>query len=324
MQGRLTIVNSTVTGNTAVGGPDNVTDHGKGIGGAVFNLSGSFAGIASTFAGDTAADGGTEIYNLVYDGVTTHTAQTGLRDTIVDGVADPVALVADAPLNTASVPNLGASVVDVAQSNLVRSRAQHGSARVQGGPLTTDPLLGALADNGGPTRTLAPATGSPVIDAGAAFGLTTDQRGLPRPSDVLDVANVGDGSDIGAVETVAVPAFGAATRVTLALATKRIRAAGPLPIVVTNLNLFQVAGSLSGQTAGRVAVKHKKPRRIAIKAKAFTLAANGRTTLKLVLPQSLRGLLKKNGKLKLSLTATVHDPTGRARTVTSAVTPRRK
>ncbi|MFN8151088.1 MAG: choice-of-anchor Q domain-containing protein [Solirubrobacterales bacterium] len=63
--------------------------------------------------------------------------------------------------------------------------------------------LGALTDNGGPTRTRAPLAGSAVIDAGkAAAGVTTDQRGLIRPSDIATVADVvgGDGSDIGAVE----------------------------------------------------------------------------------------------------------------------------
>ncbi len=68
---------------------------------------------------------------------------------------------------------------------------------------TTDPLLGALADNGGRTRTLLPQAGSPVIDGGVAAGCpAVDQRGLGRPAD-------GDGDavavcDSGAVEVGAV------------------------------------------------------------------------------------------------------------------------
>ncbi len=57
-----------------------------------------------------------------------------------------------------------------------------------------DPLLGALADNGGPTFTHLPQTGSPVIDGGTNSGCpATDQRGFTR---------VGQGAacDIGAVE----------------------------------------------------------------------------------------------------------------------------
>jgi hypothetical protein len=47
---------------------------------------------------------------------------------------------------------------------------------------------------------MVPGEGSPAIDAGSAFGPTTDQRGLPRPADLPGVPNAADGSDIGAVE----------------------------------------------------------------------------------------------------------------------------
>jgi predicted outer membrane repeat protein len=68
-----------------------------------------------------------------------------------------------------------------------------------------DPGLNALADNGGPTQTMLPQTGSPVIDAiptsacqaGPATGVAVDQRGVTRPQ-----AGTPDtiGCDIGAVE----------------------------------------------------------------------------------------------------------------------------
>ncbi len=63
----------------------------------------------------------------------------------------------------------------------------------------TDPILGPLANNGGPTKTHALPVGSPAIDAGTNTGCpSTDQRGLPRPRD-------GDGNgssicDMGAFE----------------------------------------------------------------------------------------------------------------------------
>ena len=62
--------------------------------------------------------------------------------------------------------------------------------------------LGALANNGGPTDTMAPLPDSPAVDAGNAFGLTTDQRGVARPVEIAGLPNApgGDGSDIGAVE----------------------------------------------------------------------------------------------------------------------------
>jgi hypothetical protein len=63
-----------------------------------------------------------------------------------------------------------------------------------------DPLIGALADNGGPTLTHALLSGSPAIDAGNPAGckgtdgndITVDQRGKVRPS--------GSACDIGAFE----------------------------------------------------------------------------------------------------------------------------
>lgn len=62
-----------------------------------------------------------------------------------------------------------------------------------------DPVL---KDNGGPTLTHALLPGSIAIDRGNSFGSSTDQRGLPRPSDFPAIGNKegGDGSDIGAFE----------------------------------------------------------------------------------------------------------------------------
>jgi uncharacterized protein (DUF2141 family) len=61
--------------------------------------------------------------------------------------------------------------------------------------------LGALANNGGPTFTLLPLAGSPLIDKGSnalvRAGSTTDQRGLARIQNVT--------VDIGAVEVVPPP-----------------------------------------------------------------------------------------------------------------------
>lgn len=67
--------------------------------------------------------------------------------------------------------------------------------------------LEPLADNGGPTPTHALQAGSLAVDRGSSFGLTVDQRGLPRPSDFGSISNSegGDGSDIGAFELQAPP-----------------------------------------------------------------------------------------------------------------------
>lgn len=58
---------------------------------------------------------------------------------------------------------------------------------------STDPLLGPLAANGGPTLTLALLPGSPAVDAGdTSAAPAIDQRGYPRP--------FGSAADIGAFE----------------------------------------------------------------------------------------------------------------------------
>ena len=71
-----------------------------------------------------------------------------------------------------------------------------------GNPLTANPDLGPLQDNGGPTQTMALLPGSPAIDTGDSSGLSTDQRGDPRPVDFSGLPNAagGDGADIGAFE----------------------------------------------------------------------------------------------------------------------------
>lgn len=79
-----------------------------------------------------------------------------------------------------------------------------GAGTLSGNYLTGDPELGPLINSGGPTFTMSPYPGSPVIDPSGGdltSSFMTDQRGLPR---VVD----GDASggpavvDIGAVESL--------------------------------------------------------------------------------------------------------------------------
>jgi hypothetical protein len=329
MQGRVTIRASTLALNGALGGGDDVPDHAKGLGGAVFNLSGTVTADGSTLAANDAASGGGSIYNLVYDGHTARTALTTLRDTIVaDGLVGPD-LVSDKTTYIAP-PNLGSATVDVGEFDLVTSMAAREQGTINGSPLSARPLLGGLRDNGGPTPTMAPVPESPVIDAGSAFGLTTDQRGAPRPSDLGSIANAGDGSDIGAYEVRAseaaggagggasgggsTRAFGARTLVTLRLGAKRILARGPLPVVVVNANSFPVAALLSGAGA-------RSPR-VALAARRVGVRALATAKARLALPKRLRRQLARTHRLALRLRARVTDPAGHARTVSKTVVVR--
>ena len=69
----------------------------------------------------------------------------------------------------------------------------------------SDPGLGALGNNGGPTQTQLPAKTSPAIDTGLVNGLPVDQRGLARTVDRDAPNGAGDGTDIGAVEIAGEP-----------------------------------------------------------------------------------------------------------------------
>jgi hypothetical protein len=333
MQGTLTIVDSTIVGNSAIGGLDGVTDHAKGIGGAVFNLNGAFTATGSTFAANTAANYAAQIYNLVYDSHTARIAQTTLRDTIVSGGLGPADL---ASVKTAfiSPSPLGSANADLSQFDLVRQIATPGvdeMGTVTGAPLAGDPLLGPLQDNGGPTPTMAPASGSPAIDAGSAFGLTGDQRGLQRPCDFASLPNAGDGSDIGAVEIQTTPcvlpsppgnSVSSKALVTLRLGAKRVAAGRPLPVVVSNGSAFAVSGGLSGHTASRIGTAHKK--RIALRSEPFSLGKEARETVDLQLPRKLVLFFKRTGKLRLDLQAVVRDPAGNESAIEATVSAKLK
>ena len=179
-RGMLTITDSTLFGNGAVqgGGIDNsgtltITDstlsgNEAGEGGGIANR-GTLTITDSTLSGDSAATGG-GIANLA-EGGATFTASifnaSGGGSFFQGGAATSGGhnLFSDAPV-------LPLRTTD---------------------RINTDPRLGPLADNGGPTFTHALLPGSPAIDAGiTAPGVTSDQRGVPRPQ--------GAAPDIGAFE----------------------------------------------------------------------------------------------------------------------------
>ncbi|HEX4607113.1 MAG TPA: VCBS repeat-containing protein, partial [Urbifossiella sp.] len=100
----------------------------------------------------------------------------------------------------------GTATLNATGPNIVSTAVVNTDGTVTGTPATvTNPDLGPLTGNGGPTKTLAPNPGSPALDAGsntAAAALRTDQRGG-------NFVRVFNGKvDLGAVE--AQPGFGAA------------------------------------------------------------------------------------------------------------------
>jgi len=207
----LSIIASTLSGNTAAG---NGT-----VGGAIFN-NGNFGGATllvsnSTFSGNSADQQGGAIYNAgaagVFPTILTVRASTFSGNSapgnggaiFINGAASFVSL-GDTILKTGTS---GSNIVN--NGGFVTSAGYNLSSDNANGLLTSatdqlniDPMLGPLANNGGPTFTCALLTGSPAIDKGNSFGLATDQRGLPRSVDAPCIPNAagGDGSDIGAFE----------------------------------------------------------------------------------------------------------------------------
>jgi len=197
--GEFRITDSTVAGNTADGGQGNASAAGLG-GNQVFLVNSTVSGNSST-AQDTGAAIRARQLTLVYATVASNAGEESANIDVSDG--DPTRLTSFASVVALPLggPNcdLNGSTTDTQGFNY----SDDGTCGFTLGsdiPNGSDPLLGPLGDHGGPTPTRVPAPGSPLLDwvalgscqADGAAGITTDQRGLPRPS--------GTGCDIGAVE----------------------------------------------------------------------------------------------------------------------------
>ena len=193
--GTLTVTNSTVTGNSVSGA------FGAGFGGGIEN-QGTAAVNNSTVSGNSATAGGGGIGNLqgsvtinnsTVSGNSVHFAGDG------GGIAGTVTL-----QNSIVASNSGGNCKGgVVSKGYNLSSDNSCNFSNSGDRNNTDPKLGPLQNNGGPTQTMALLPGSPAIDAGNPSGctdgqghlLTTDQRGMPRP----DSEDTG-GCDMGAYE----------------------------------------------------------------------------------------------------------------------------
>ena len=224
--GILVLYNDTFTDNTAGGGgaTTSMAAHsaqaGSGFGGAVFVLNGSLTATNDTFSLNTAAQGGTDVYvlsDLTDTGVIGGgTATVALNNDILGqsgGVAIP-----DFVANSTAV---GLPPSQSGTNNLLSNNTAMGD--FTGGVVAaTDPMLGGLAANGGPTDTLAPQAGSSVIDAGSdaaatTAGLTTDQRGtgFARIVGTVDIGAVEVQPTLTSVSPTSVVAGSGATTITL-------------------------------------------------------------------------------------------------------------
>jgi len=191
----VVVSNTTVSNNSAIGGAGLNFDD-EGIDATINN---------STIAGNTAANGGAGIYinagstltinqstisaNIAEGTTPNHggggiaigddTAIVTMSGTIISGNTSAVAGAGDIGLYSSTLSDTGSFTATNSIIGEVDSRITvNGTNNVT----STNPMLGALADNGGSTKTMALLTGSPAINAGpnpvATFtGNEFDQRG---------------------------------------------------------------------------------------------------------------------------------------------------
>lgn len=217
--GTATIADSTFSGNTAAEGGglrnfgtatiDRSTFSGNSAnGGGGIENAGTLTIANATISGNSATGDGGGI-------ITEDSGTTVVKSSTISGNSAPTAagIKNNDPggftriKNTILANSVGSSdcengTVTSAGHNLIESIGPGCSivGDLSGNIVGTDPMLGALANNGGPTLTHLPLAGSPVFDAGSPDcpPPSTDQRGNARP--------IGGACEIGSVEEPGAPA----------------------------------------------------------------------------------------------------------------------
>ncbi len=215
--GLLTISNSTISGNSAA----------NNVGGGLDNNGGTLMMLNSTISGNTAPSQISALENRNGSAVLTNSTISGNGDLLNFSLQAIRSFSASGQSSSLTMTNCtvtnnkfegivtnadgsGVSVTQLKNTIIAASLLREGNGTVISlgnnligdsngfligpGDLTnTNPMLAALANNGGPTKTHLLLSGSPAINAGSNTGApTTDQRGVKRP--------VGANTDIGAVE----------------------------------------------------------------------------------------------------------------------------
>ena len=216
-QKTATVSNNTFTNNTA-------TVYG---GGALLNAAGTMTVTGDTFTGNTGPGGGAidndttlNISNSTFTGNTGGTNGGGAIDNFGTTTITQATFSGNSSPYGANILNYTGFTLKLSMS--IVANGQGGGPNCGGAQPVTDlgynidtgsscgfstashsmsntqPQLGPLASNGGPTQTMALPAGSPAVDAipSSTAGCTgsTDQRGTTRPQ--------GAGCDIGAYELV--------------------------------------------------------------------------------------------------------------------------
>jgi CSLREA domain-containing protein len=234
--GTLTVENTRFSGNGAdYGGAiynsGNLTvrnssfdsNYSQGFGGAIYNRGGTLTVYGSTFSGNSgqwgggiATNGTTTIANSTFSGNTAtangggvYNASNGttrvFNSTFSGNGGNPGGAVftyGQVSFTNSVITASGGGDCSTGSSGAVHSGGNNVVSDAScgftatGDQQSTDPKLGALADNGGSTQTMLPQTGSPVLGAGNAAVCAAapvggqDQRGVPRPASACSVGAV--------------------------------------------------------------------------------------------------------------------------------------
>jgi len=213
----VTLTNSTVSGNSV-----------EGSGGGIFSNLGIVTINSSTVSGNSA---------FLSGGINNQFGSTNLKNTIVANNSG-------GDCSVTSITSAGHNLIEDTSGGCAIS------GDLIGNIIGSDPLLGPLTDNGGPTQTHALLPGSPAIDAGSTDcpPPATDQRGFARPVD-------GDGDstatcDIGAYE------FGATSTITVDMDIKpgsfpnsiNLRSKGKIPVAILSSATFDATTQVNQGT----------------------------------------------------------------------------
>jgi hypothetical protein len=172
--GTLTVTNSTFSDNTAN------SKHGSS--GGILNQGGTLTVTNSSFSGNKATHSG----GILNQGGTLTVTNASFTNNISNssgggGIfnASGIVKLKNTIVSINSTNNCSGSITDQGY-NLEYSSGNSNTCGFSNHAVSGDPLLTALIDNGGPTRTLALLPGSPAIGHGYCNDGDTDQRGVLR------------------------------------------------------------------------------------------------------------------------------------------------
>ena len=218
--GSVTISGCTISGNTAMGSQQNAAGYGGGISAsAILTLTNT------TISGNSAGrDGGGIIGSGTSSIVLTIESCTIVGNTATGSGGGLDRFSATNPVNlhntivanntaTGTGPDIFGTVISQGYNLIKDTTGATITGDTTGNIHFQDPVLGPLADNGGPTQTHVLLSGSPAIDAGDPSNFpATDQRGLDRPYDGNNDSSAR--ADIGAFEAGPITFVSAVSRKT--------------------------------------------------------------------------------------------------------------